>query len=106
VVDVAVLPGTFVVKVLLAAVRCLRFFGHRLLRLQVVVDTTRGSRAQAPIEGDQTPQGRKCQAACAIFLRSVSMALILLCQCGEVFEENWVEVSGQISFEAAHDFAV
>jgi hypothetical protein len=33
-------------------------------------------------------------------------ALILLCQCGEVFEENWVEVSGQISFEAAHDFAV
>jgi hypothetical protein len=33
-------------------------------------------------------------------------ALILLCQCGEVFDEDGVEASGYVTLEAADDFAV
>ena len=34
------------------------------------------------------------------------MALILLCQCGEVFEEDRVEAPGEVALDASHDFAV
>jgi len=36
----------------------------------------------------------------------VSSALILLGQGGEVFEDAWVEASGEVSLQAADDFSV
>ena len=54
------------------------------------------TRTESTVTGCVNPEGTS----------RLSTGSVLLCQCGEVFEEDRVEVSGEVSLDATHDFSV